>query len=115
RLRDPRCRGQHGGSSKAVTDEELRRLLRLAKKGGCRDEVFDVGREVAVREFAFAAAEPGEVEAQHGDATRGQRPANARGGEPVLGARETVRKEGVCQRRVRWVVEARGEGAALRP
>ena len=57
-LRDPRCRGQHGGSSKAVADEQLRRLPRLAQKRGRRGEVLDVRREVAVREFAFAVARP---------------------------------------------------------
>jgi len=48
-------------------------VLRLAKRRGRRDEGRDVRREVAARDFAFAAAEAGEVEAQHGDAALGRR------------------------------------------
>src|SRR5207253_11427316 len=78
-------------------------------------EVLDVRREVAVREFAFAVAKAGEVEAQHRDAALGQRPADARGGEPVLGAREAMSKDRIGDGRAHWVIEARGEEAALRP
>ena len=49
----------------------------VAQMVGGADQIGDVGREGGVGEFAFAGAEPGEVEAQHGDALGRQRVGDA--------------------------------------
>ncbi len=45
--------------------------------------------------FAVAVAEPGEIEAQHGDALGRQRAGDARRGGDVLGAGKAVGEDGI--------------------
>ena len=75
---------------------------------GC-DQVGDIGGECGVGEFAFARAEAGEVEAQHGDAERGQGFGNTLGGVDVLAASKAVRKQRVGARLALGAVEQRGK------
>jgi hypothetical protein len=76
---------------------------------GRGEEVGDVGGEARVGELALAAAEAGEVEAQRGDALRGQRRREAGRGVGVLAAGEAVREQRVRARRAVRQVEPRGE------
>ena len=92
RLRHLSRRGQHGGAAEAVADEDRRRLRPAAQlvRGG--DEIADVGGKRRVGELTLARAEPGEVEAKHGDAERGEPFGHALGGVDVLAAGKAVRK-----------------------
>ena len=71
---------------------------------GGGDQVLDIRGKMRVGEFAFAHAEPGEIEAHHGDAGFGQPLGDALGGEVVLAAGEAMRKQrvgdGLAQRQV---------------
>ena len=73
--------GQHRGAAEAVADQDRRRAVRLAQMIGGGDQVVDVRGKMRVGEFAFAGAEPGEIEAQHGDAVHRQPLGDALGGE----------------------------------
>ena len=53
-------------------------------------EIGDVGGESGVGELAAAAAEPGEVEAERGDAELGQRPGDMDRRAHILAAGEAV-------------------------
>ena len=84
--------GQHRAAAQAVADQDRRRAVHLAQMIGGGDQILDVRRKMRVGEFAFAAAEPGEIEAQHGDAVDRQPLGDALGGKVVLAAGETVRE-----------------------
>ena len=59
--------GEHSGSAEAVADQNRGRGKSLAQVVGGGDQIVDVGGERGVGELALAAAEPGEIETQHGD------------------------------------------------
>ncbi len=63
-----------------------------------RDQIGDVGGKGGVGKLALARAEPGEVEAQHGDAERGQALGDALGGVDVLAAGKAVGEQRVGAR-----------------
>ena len=84
---------QHGGAAQAVADQERGRRSRLAQMIGGGHQVVDVGRKMRVGEFALAAAQPGEVEAQHRDAVRRQPLGDRLGGAAVLAAGEAMREQ----------------------
>jgi hypothetical protein len=65
--------------------------LRLVfeKFGGC-DQISHVGREIGIREVAFALAQPGEVKAQHRDTRFRQSAADVGHGFVVLVARKAM-------------------------
>ncbi len=69
-----------------------------AQKVGGGDQVVDVGGEIAVGELALAAAEAGEVEAQHGDPGLRQCLRDERSGAGVLGAGKAMREQGIGHR-----------------
>src|SRR5260221_1816584 len=81
---------------------------------GGSDEVGDIGGEVGIGELALARAEAGEVEAQRGDAVRGELLRDAARGEDVLAAGEAVREERVGGGRIVGRIEPRGELLAIR-
>ena len=54
--------------------------------------------KVGVGEFALARAQPGEVEAEHGEAAIRQLAGDARGREDVFRAGEAVREQGAGAR-----------------
>ena len=66
-----------------------------------------------VGEFAFAHPEPGEIEAHHRNADFGQPLRDALGGEVVLAAGKTMRKQRVSRGLAKWQVEQRRERLAL--
>ena len=101
--------GQHRGAAEAVADQDRRRAMRLAQMIGGGDEIVDIGREMRVGEFALAAAESGEVEAQHGDPDHRQPLGDALGGEIVLAAGEAVREQREGRRLADRPVEQRRE------
>jgi hypothetical protein len=71
-LGDLAGRGEDCGTAQTVSDEKRRCLMLLAQPVGGLDEVLDIGAEVGVGELAFAGAQPGEIEAQRGDAELAQ-------------------------------------------
>ena len=78
RLRNRLRGGEHGGAAEAVADQDRGRLICFPQVIGRRHQVADVRRERRVGELAFARAEAGEIEAQHGDAARAVRPSAMR-------------------------------------
>ena len=84
---------QDGGAAETVADEERGRALDPPQVVGGRDQVGDIGGESRIGELAFARAEPGEIEAQHRDAERGQPLRDALGRMDVLAAGEAVGKQ----------------------
>src|SRR5258708_11425993 len=84
----------------------------LAQKIGRGDEVADVRGKIGVGEVAFAPAQAGEVEAQHGDAALGERGADVSRRLGVLRAGEAVGEQGVGERRPVRRVEPRGKRGA---
>ena len=62
-----------------------------------------------VGEFALAAAEPGEIETQHGDAVHRQPLGDALGGEDILAASEAMREQRKGGRLAQRQVEHGGE------
>ena len=70
RFRDAVRGGEHRGAAEAVADQDRRRGECLAQMIGGGDQIVDVRGERGVGELAFAGAEPGEIEAQHGDAVQ---------------------------------------------
>ena len=86
---------QRVAAHRNIADEDLRRaVMRLQIIRGAH-EVFDVRREIRIGELPAARAEPGEIEAQHRDAARGQRLPDERRGFRILGARKTMREDRV--------------------
>ena len=83
--------------------------VRLAQVIGGGDQIVDVRGEMRVGEFAFAGAQPGKIEAQHGDAVMRQPLGDALGGEVVLAAGEAVREQREGRRLAERQVERRGE------
>ena len=92
RVRHLSGRRQHRGTTQAVTDQQRRRAMVLTQPVGGGDQIADVGRKIGIGELAFAGTQPGEVEAQHRDVARRQALRDARRGEDVLAAGETVRE-----------------------
>ena len=113
RLRHLGRRGKDCGAAEAVADEDRRRLRLAAQFVRGRDQIADVGGKRRVGELAFARAEPGEVEAQHGDAERGEPFGHALGGTDVLAAGKAVRKQRVGARLAGRTIEQRGKFLAL--
>ena len=81
----------------------------FAQMIGGVDEVGDVRRKGRVGEFAFAVAEPGEVEPQHRDAARRQRGRDALRRQHVLAAGEAMRKQRIGVDRAIGLVQRRGK------
>src|SRR5258705_9146276 len=90
--------GEHRSATETVADEELRRSVVLAQIICRCDEIAYVRAEGRFGKIAAAHAKSGEVEAQHCDATRGERLADVGGRLTLLGAREAVRKERIGPR-----------------
>src|SRR5262249_41220164 len=109
RLRHLGGGGEHRGAAEAVADEDRGRGGAAAQLVRGRDQVGDIGGECGVGEFAFARAEAGEVEAQHGDAERGQAFGNTPGGVDILAASKAGRKQRVGARLLGGAVEQRGK------
>ena len=87
--------------------------MRFAQMIGGGDQVLDVRGEMRVGEFAFAHAQPGEIEAHHRDAGFGQPFGDALGGEIVLAAGEAMRKQRVSRGLAERQVDERRELFAL--
>ena len=104
-----RGRREHGRAAEAVADQDRGRPPRSPQLICGGDEIRDIGRKRGVGEFAFARAEPGEVEAQHGDVERGQPFGDALGGVHVLAAGEAMSEQRVGARLSRRTIEQRGE------
>ena len=109
RLRHVGGGGEHGGTAEAVADQDRGRAARAPQRVRGGDEVAHVRGERRVGEFALAGAEPGEVEAQHGDAERGQGLGDAPRRVDVLAAGEAVREQRIGARLTHGSIEQRGE------
>jgi hypothetical protein len=83
-----------------------------AQPVGRSHQVIDVGAEVRVREVAAAAAEPGEVEAQHAVSAGGQRLGDGGRRLGVLGAGEAVGEDSPRTQIVVRRVQATRQGVA---
>ncbi len=80
---------------------------------GGGDQIVDVRGEVGVGKLAFAGAEPGEIEAQHGDTVKLEAFGDVPRGPDALAAGEAMRKQRHSAHRTVRPVEQRGEGLAL--
>ena len=104
RLGNAMRRGQHRGAAETMADQDRRRAGHLAQVIGGGDQIVDVGGKMRVGEFAFAAAEAGEIETQHGDAVDRQPLGDALGRQVVLAAGEAMREQreggGLAERQV---------------
>src|SRR6516162_3274228 len=81
---------------------------------GGSDEIGDVCREPRIGELALARADPGEIEAQDGDAAGGKRMRDAACSEVVLAAREAMGKQGVGARFLKRTIEHPGKAQPTR-
>ena len=96
-----------------MADQDRRRAVHFAQVIGGGDQVVDIRGKMRVGEFALAAAQPGEIETQHGDAVDRQPLGDALGGQDILAAGEAMREQreggGLAQRQI----ERGGELLAL--
>ena len=113
RLRDAMRGGEHRGAAQTMTDQNRGRGERLAQMVGRGDQIVDVGRKGGVGKLAFAGAEPGEIEPQHGDAVKLQAVGDVACGPVVLAAGEAMRKQRDRACRPIRPVEQRGKLLAL--
>ncbi len=60
---------------------------------GGGDQIVDVRGKMRIGKFAFAAAQAGEIETQHGNAMHRQPLGDALGRQDILAAGETMRKQ----------------------
>ena len=102
-------RGEHGGAAEAVADQNGRRADRRPQMIGGGDQIVDIRRKSGVGELAFAGAEPGEIEAQHGDAAQFQALRNQPRRLDVLAAGEAMREQRDGADRPLRPVEQRGK------
>jgi len=58
----------------------------------CTEEIFQIGTEVGIGKIAVAVAEPGEIKAQNGNPSVGQRPGNTGRRRDILGTGEAMGK-----------------------
>ena len=105
--------GEHSGSAEAVADQNRGRGKSLAQMVGGGDQIVDVRGERGVGKLALAAAEPGEIETQHGDSVLLQTVGDAPCGPVVLATGEAVCKQRDRARRRLRAVEQRSELQAL--
>src|SRR5262245_31281771 len=114
RLRHVGRGGEGGGAAQAVTDQDCGRTPDVPQGARRCQKVGDIGRERGVGEFAVASSEPGEVEAQHADAERGQRLRDAARRMHVLAAGKAMREQRIGPRLTGRHVKERGEPLSLR-
>ena len=102
-------RGQHRSTSQTMADENCRRPSTTAQLiCGC-DEIGNVGGKRSISKLALARAQPGEIEAQHTNAERGQTLRNALGRVNVLAAGKAMGKQRVSARQPSRLVKERRE------
>ena len=80
---------------------------------GGGNQILQVGTEIGIGEIAVAGAEPGEVEAQRGDAARRKAGRDAARGDHVLAAGEAMREQRGAERRIVRQVQPRSESLAI--
>jgi hypothetical protein len=85
---------EHGGSTQTVADQEGGGSVGVPEKIRRRNQVLDVGREAGVGKVPLALPESGEIEPEHRNAARRERPRDAGGGPTLLGAGEAMGKDG---------------------
>ena len=105
--------GEHRCAPETVADQNRRRREFLPQVIGGGDQIVDVRRECRIGELTFAGAEPGEIEAQHGDAVKGQTFGNAPRRAIILAAGEAMGEQRHGADRTLRPVEQRGELVAL--
>jgi hypothetical protein len=109
RLRHLGSRSQHGRAAETVADENCRRSPNAAKLVCGGNEISDVGGKRRIGEFAFARAKSGEVEAEHGNANRGQAFGDPPGCVNIFAAREAMGEQSVGPRWSSRLIKERGE------
>ena len=109
RIGDAMCGGQHRRPAEAVTDQNCRSAVFRPQEIRGGDQVIDVRGKMRIGEIAFAGAEPGEIEAQHADATHRQPLGNALGREVIFAAGEAVREQSKGCRLAQRQIEQRRE------
>jgi hypothetical protein len=109
---DARRRREHRRAAQRMADQQLRGEVVFGHPGGRGPQVGDVRREIGIGEFAPGMAQPGKVEAQRGDAARGQRTGDAARGGDVLGTGEAMREKRRGAHRPLRPVEPGGQGRA---
>ncbi len=105
---------KHRRTAEAVPDQERRRPAFGAQPCRRREDVRDVRAEPGIGEIAFAAAEAGKVEAQRGDAPRGEPGRDPARRQDVLAAGKTMREQRPGTRRAVGQVEPAAQPLAPR-
>ena len=113
RFRNPMRGGEHRGAAETVADQHGRCGQRLAEMVGGGDQIVDVRGKVGVGELAFAGAEPGEIEAQHGDTVELEAFGDVARRPDALAAGKAMRKQRHRPHRSVRPVEQRGELLAM--
>ena len=72
RFGDAMRRGEHRRAAEAVADQNRRCGDLYPQVIGSGNEIIDIRGESGVGEFAFTAAEPGEIETQYRDTVRSE-------------------------------------------
>ena len=101
--------GQHGRAAKAVADQQVRRPACAGHMVGGGEQVTDIAAEARIGEASAAAAEAGEIEAQHPETASGECTGDPDRGQRVLGAGEAMREQRMTARRFIRKVESAGE------
>lgn len=113
RFGDAVRRGKHGAAAEAVPDQDRRRGIFGPQMIGGGDQIVDIRGKMRVGEFAFAAAQAGEIEAQNRDAADRQPLGDPFCGEVVLAAGEAMREQRIGRRFAERQVEHRRKFFAL--
>ena len=108
------CGRQDRRAAKAVSDQDRGRALRFPQRVSGGDKIRDVRGECGVGEFAVAAPQPGEIEAQYADPQRGQALGDAARRMNILAAGEAVREQRKGANLARRQVKERARAAARR-
>ena len=100
---------KHRGTAETVTDQDRGRRERLPQMIGRGDQVVDIGRERGIGKLAFAGAESGEIEPQHGNAVKLQAVGDLARSPVLLAASEAMREQSNRAGRTIRPVKQRGK------
>jgi hypothetical protein len=106
-------RGEHRRTTQTVTDQDGRRRNARPQMIGGGDQIIHVRGETGIGEVAFAGTQPGEIEAQHGNAMRCEVMRDETRRFVALAAGKAMREQSHCADRPIRPVKQRGEVVAL--
>src|SRR6266702_6050137 len=105
---------QDGCAAETMADQNRWRLAVSGHRVAGRNQIVHVRGESRVGKASTANTQSGKVEAQHANATSGQRTCHATSGEAVLAARKAVGEYGPATRLAVRPFQSAGEPVAVR-